>query len=202
MNEEKPSVRQIIVVEGRYDKAAVLAAVNAVVIETGGFSVLNDRSKASHIRALAQKRGVILLTDSDSAGQVIRQKLKGMLGTVEIRQAYTPVIPGKERRKRSPSKENRLGVEGMEPELLREIILRCADTEEKVHEQEITKTDFFLLGLSGPGSADRRKTLAEHYRLPENITANALLESLNVITTLSDLKKTCDLLFYQPSAVE
>ena len=114
----KPRIEEVIVVEGRYDRNMLLQVVDATVVETGGFSVFNDREKLAFLRKLAQKRGLILLTDSDGAGFVIRNYLKGAIPTEQVKQAYIPDIPGKERRKRKAGKEGKLGVEGMTPEIL------------------------------------------------------------------------------------
>ena len=118
----KPRVKEVIVVEGRYDRNALLQAVDATVVETGGFSVFNDREKLAFLRRLAEKRGLILLTDPDGAGFVIRNYLKGAIPRQQVKQAYVPDIAGKERRKRHPGKEGKLGVEGMRPEVLLEAL--------------------------------------------------------------------------------
>ena len=124
----KPRVRQVIVVEGRYDKNALLQVVDAVIVETGGFSVFHDREKLAYLRRLAAARGVILMTDPDGAGFVIRNHLKGVLPPEQILQAYVPDVYGKERRKRKGGKEGKLGVEGMPPAVLLEALRRCGAT--------------------------------------------------------------------------
>ena len=121
-------IREVIVVEGRYDKNALRQVVDATVIPLGGFAVFNDREKLAFLRRLGQERGLILLTDSDGAGFVIRNYLKGALPKEMVKQAYIPDIAGKERRKRRPGKEGKLGVEGMKPQILLEALERAGAT--------------------------------------------------------------------------
>ena len=125
MAEPKPRIREVIVVEGRYDKNALSQVVDALIFETGGFSVFHNREKLEALRMLAEQRGLIILTDSDGAGFVIRSKLKEILPEERIRQAFVPALEGKERRKRKPSKQGLLGVEGMRPEVLLEALRRA-----------------------------------------------------------------------------
>ena len=120
----KPRIKEVIVVEGRYDRNALAQVVDATVVETGGFSVFNNREKLAFLRRLAEKRGLILLTDPDGAGFVIRNYLKGAIPRQQVKQAYIPDVAGKERRKRRPGKERKLGVEGMRPEVLLEVLRR------------------------------------------------------------------------------
>ena len=181
----KPRIEEVIVVEGRYDKNTLLQAVDATVVETGGFSVFNDREKLAFLRKLAQKRGLILLTDSDGAGFVIRNYLKGAIPKEQVKQAYIPDIPGKERRKRKAGKEGKLGVEGMTPEILLQALRRGGAT--FVGEAApsaavpITKADLLDRGLIGPGSTQKRQQLLKNLELPEHLTPNALLETLNLL---------------------
>ncbi len=181
----KPRIEEVIVVEGRYDRNMLLQVVDATVVETGGFSVFNDREKLAFLRKLAQKRGLILLTDSDGAGFVIRNYLKGAIPTEQVKQAYIPDIPGKERRKRKAGKEGKLGVEGMTPEILLQALRRGGAT--FVGEAAppaaipITKADLLDRGLIGPGSAQKRQQLLKNLELPERLTPNALLETLNLL---------------------
>ena len=170
----KPRVRQVIVVEGRYDKNALLQVVDAVIVETGGFSVFHDREKLAYLRRLAAARGVILMTDPDGAGFVIRNHLKGVLPPEQILQAYVPDVYGKERRKRKGGKEGKLGVEGMPPAVLLEALRRCGATWE---------ADLLEKGLIGPDSAARRQALCRKLSLPERMTPNALLQALNTLLT-------------------
>ena len=187
-------VKEVIVVEGRYDKNTVSQAVNATVVTLGGFSVFNDREKLVFLRRLAQERGLIVLTDSDGAGFVIRNYLKGALPKDRVKQAYIPDIHGKERRKRAPGKEGKLGVEGMRPEVIVEALRRCGATFEDEATQlsqgtPITKADLFVLGLTGtPDSAARRQALLQKLELPEHLTPNGLLEALNLLYSREDLE--------------
>ncbi|MDD3347138.1 toprim domain-containing protein [Oscillibacter sp.] len=186
-------IKEVIVVEGRYDKNTIAQAVEASVVTLGGFSVFNDREKLAFLRRLAQKQGLIVLTDSDGAGFVIRNYLKGALPKECVKQAYIPDIFGKERRKRAPGKEGKLGVEGMRPEVLVEALRRAGATfldesgEVAAEKEPITKADLFELGLTGrPDSAGRRQALLEHLELPRHLTTNGLLEALNLLYGRAD----------------
>lgn len=183
----KEKIREVIVVEGRYDKNALLQVVDATVVETGGFGVFNDKEKLAFFRRLAETRGLILLTDSDGAGFVIRNYLKGALPKDKIKQAYVPDVYGKERRKQRGGKEGKLGVEGMPPEVLLESLRRCGATfegaETDVPAQPVTKADMMEKGLVGPNSEQKRKELLQNLQLPGHMTANALLEALNLLMT-------------------
>lgn len=191
----KQSVKEVIVVEGRYDKNTLSQIVDATIVETGGFAVFKDREKQAMLRTLAEKRGIILLTDSDGGGLVIRNFLRGIVPNKYIKNAYIPDIEGKEKRKSSPSKEGKLGVEGMEPEVLLSALRRAGATfeggsGEKGYSQPITKADLFRLGLSGgEGSAQKRKALQKSLALPEKMSANSLLQVLNIITTRAELEE-------------
>lgn len=184
----KKAIREVIVVEGRYDKNALSQVVDATIITLGGFAVFNDREKLAFLRRLAEQRGLIVLTDSDGAGFVIRNYLKGALPRDRVKQAYIPDIPGKERRKRTPGKEGKLGVEGMKPAVLLEALRRAGATfadEETVGERRkdpITKADLFALGLTGgTDSAAKRRALLKRLDLPEHLTPNGMLEALNLL---------------------
>ena len=186
----KPRVRQVIVVEGRYDKNALSQVVDAVIVETGGFSVFHDREKLAYLRRLAAARGVILMTDPDGAGFVIRNHLKGVLPPEQILQAYVPDVYGKERRKRKGGKEGKLGVEGMRPQVILDALRRAGATFAQQDESEapvhpvITKADFYEWGLSGrPDSTARRAAVLHALDLPAHMTANALLEFINAVGT-------------------
>ena len=180
-------IREVIVVEGRYDKNTISQVVDAAVVTLGGFAVFNDREKLSFLRRLAEERGLIVLTDSDGAGFVIRNYLKGALPRDRVKQAYIPDIPGKERRKRSPGKEGKLGVEGMKSAVLLEALRRGGATFEDEapaveRGEPITKADLYALGLTGgTGSAERRQVLLRRLDLPEHLTPNAMLEALNLL---------------------
>ena len=188
------AIKEVIVVEGRYDKNALAQVVDATIITLGGFSVFNDKEKLAFLRRLAEKQGgLIVLTDSDGAGFVIRNYLKGALPKELVKQAYIPDVAGKERRKRKAGKEGKLGVEGMKPEVLLESLRRAGatflDDGAQVQKGEpITKADLFALGLSGgAGSAAKRQALLKALELPEHLTANGLLEALNVLFSLEEL---------------
>lgn len=187
---KKQRIKEVIVVEGRYDRNMLLQVVDATVVETGGFSVFNDREKLNFLRRLAEKRGLILLTDSDGAGFVIRNYLKGALPKEHVKQAYIPDMPGKERRKRKPGKEGKLGVEGMSPQVLLEALRRSgatfADESPTMEKNVITKADLLEKGLIGPGSVARRQALLRELSLPAHLTPNALLEALNILFTLGE----------------
>lgn len=182
---KKPRIEEAVVVEGRYDRNMLLQVVDATVVETGGFAVFNDGEKLHFLRKLAEKRGLILLTDSDGAGFVIRNYLKGALPKERIKQAYIPDVFGKERRKRKAGKEGKLGVEGMTPEILLEALRRSGATfsgEDAAERQAaITKADLLEKGLIGAGSAQRRRELLQKLELPEHLTPNAMLEMLNLL---------------------
>ena len=186
----KPRIREVIVVEGRYDKNALSQAVDAAIVEVGGFAVFNDREKTAYLRTLAEKRGLILFTDPDGAGFVIRSHLKSVLPPDRLKQAYIPDIPGKERRKKRPGKEGKLGVEGMKPDVLLAALARAGATfldEENgtgAAGEPITKADLFELGLTGgPDSRAARQRLLKQLDLPEHLSTNALLEVLNALMT-------------------
>lgn len=182
----KRKIKEVIVVEGRYDKNALKQAVEATVIETRGFGIFNDKERLSLLRRLAEERGLILLTDSDGAGFVIRNFLKGAVPKERIKHAYIPDVRGKERRKAAPGKEGKLGVEGMPPGVLLEALERAGavfeDGAAAAPRDRLTKADFYALGLSGgPDSTQKRKALLKRLALPERMTANALLEAVNLL---------------------
>lgn len=185
-------IREVIVVEGRYDKNALKQVVDATVIETGGFGVFNDRERLALLRRLAKERGLIVLTDSDGAGFVIRNFLKGAIPGHQVKHAYIPDIYGKERRKAAPGKEGKLGVEGMKPQVLLTALERAgAVFEEEVcatPRASVTKADLYALGLTGtPDSAARRCALLKKLGLPERMTTNAMLEALNLLYSREEL---------------
>lgn len=180
---------QAIVVEGRYDKNTLSQIVDAPIFETGGFGIMHDRKLLEFLRAVAEKRGLIILTDSDGAGFVIRNYLKGALPKNKVFHAYIPDVYGKERRKAHAGKEGKLGVEGMRPEvLLRALKSAGVQTEQgETREKRITKTDLFLAGLSGSaGSAEKRKKLQEQLHLPEHLGTNALIDALNILMSYDE----------------
>ncbi len=177
-------LKQAIVVEGRYDKNTLCQLVDAPIFETRGFGVMKDRELLDFLRQVAEKRGLIILTDSDGAGFVIRNYLKGALPKDKVLHAYIPDIYGKERRKAQGGKEGKLGVEGMSPEILMEALQKAGAETHQAHvaAPKITKTDLFLTGFSGGRDSEaRRKTLQKELRLPEHLGSNAFLEALNLL---------------------
>lgn len=187
-------IKEAILVEGRYDVNTVRQIVDTVVLETGGFQIFSNSDQLALLRRIADTRGLIVLTDSDGAGFVIRNYIKGALPAGRIKQAYVPDIAGKERRKRHGSKEGKLGVEGMNPETILEALCRAGATffeEQPTTEPTtwLTKADLYALGLSGrPDSATRRQELLRALQLPEHMSANALLEFINALATRSEIE--------------
>lgn len=183
----KPRIKEVIVVEGRYDRNALAQVVDATVVETGGFSVFNNREKLAFLRRLAEKRGLILLTDPDGAGFVIRNYLKGAIPRQQVKQAYIPDVAGKERRKRRPGKEGKLGVEGMPPAVLEAALRQAGATvlgEDSAPPQAppLTKADLYACGLSGgEGSREKRQKLLRKLDLPSHLSPNAMLPILSAL---------------------
>lgn len=182
-------VKQVIVVEGKYDVIRVKSAVDAIVIPTDGFGIFKDKGKLALLRRLAAARGLILLTDSDSAGALIRNHLIGCIPAAQIRQAYVPPVPGKERRKAAPSKEGLLGVEGVDNATVIAALERAGAEFEEAdaplrQPMALTKTDLMEAGLSGtPDAAARRQKLLAQLQLPANLSTNRLLEVVNATVT-------------------
>lgn len=187
-------IKEAIVVEGRYDKNTLSQIVDAPILETSGFGIMKDKQNLNLLRRVAKTRGLIVFTDSDGAGFVIRNFLKSAIQPQYLKHAYIPDIYGKEKRKSAPGKEGKLGVEGMTPEVILDSLRRAGATIEGESTtrsyQEITKQDLFALGLSGcAGSDQRRKALMKKLSLPEHMSANALLQALNLLYSLDELKK-------------
>lgn len=178
-------ISEVIVVEGKYDKNTLSQVVDAVIIETSGFGVFNNREKQQLLCTLAQKRGLIVMTDSDGAGFVIRNFIKGCVDPKLVKHAYIPDIYGKERRKSSASKEGKLGVEGMSPDVILDCLCRAGatiDGENSSSPAGISKADMYKKGLTGkPDSAKKRAELLRKNALPERMTAEALLQVINAI---------------------
>ena len=185
-------LKEAIVVEGRYDKIKLGGIVDAPIIETGGFRVFNDREKLQLIRRIAAARGIVILTDSDGAGFVIRNFLRGAVPKEQIKHCYIPQIEGKERRKPQKSKEGLLGVEGVTDEIIIDAIRKSGATilgEEQKQRQEITKADLFELGLTGgENSAQKRQALLKKLNMPTYLSTNALLTALNCLYSLEEIK--------------
>ena len=197
------TVKEVIVVEGRYDKNTVRQAVDAVVFETSGFGIFSQREKIELLRRLGQKNGLIIMTDSDSAGFLIRNHIKGRLNDISIKQAYIPDIYGVERRKNCPSKEKKIGVEGMTTDIIIQALRQCGATfnnEEVSAEKnsEITKADLYRIGLSGgTESSRRRRMLLKKLNLPERLSPNALLDVLNILYTQDEFLMIAREIFLQ-----
>ena len=194
-------IQEAIVVEGRYDKNTLSQVVDTVIVETGGFGVFRNEEKLALLRRLAEKRGLIVLTDSDGAGFVIRNFLKGSIPPGQVKHAYIPDRYGKERRKRHPGREGKLGVEGMRPEVLEEALRRAGATFLEGSEPQkpgggaLTKADLFRDGLSGgAGSAEKRRALLRQLDLPEHLSANAMLEVLNLLCSREEYQKAIEAL--------
>lgn len=190
---EKLKIDLPIIVEGKYDKIKVLSVADACVVQTDGFGVFKNHERLALIRQLAQKSKIIVLTDSDGAGKVIRSHITSAIPKDRLIQLYTPQIEGKEKRKIAPSKEGFLGVEGADADLLRELLAPFStEASSAAEREEITKADMFALGLTGGSdSAERRDELAVSLGLPKNMTSNALLAALNVIVTKKALYEKC-----------
>ena len=181
-------IREAIIVEGRYDKNTLAQVVDAPILETSGFGIFHDSQRLALLRRLAETRGIIVLTDSDGAGFVIRNYLKGTLPRDCVWHAYIPDVEGKESRKRRPGKEGKLGVEGMPPEVLLEALRRAGATIEgedaPLPGARITKADLYAAGLTGGAdSRAARQRLLTQLDLPEHLSTNALLEVLNALMT-------------------
>lgn len=187
-------IREAIIVEGRYDKNTLAQIVDAPILETSGFGIFHDSQRLALLRRLAETRGIIVLTDSDGAGFVIRNYLRGAIDPAQVKHAYIPDVAGKERRKRIASKEGKLGVEGMRPEVLLEALRRAGATvegeETPAAGARITKADLYAAGLTGgaDSKAARQRLLAQ-LDLPEHLSTNALLEVLNALMTREEFQK-------------
>jgi ribonuclease M5 len=186
---EKLSIPYPVIVEGKYDRLRLLSVMDGQIIPTDGFGVFRSKDKQALLRALAKDRPIIVLTDSDGAGKLIRAHLHGIVPPERIISLYTPRIKGKEKRKDTPSAEGVLGVEGMDRQLLYDLLAPYAD--ESAHlraaENPLCKVDFYEDGLTGaPDSSARRDALAEKLGLPAGMTSNALLAALRYLCTYEE----------------
>jgi len=186
-------IKEAIVVEGRYDKNTLSQIVDTTILETAGFGIFKDKQRMALLRRVAQKRGLIVFTDSDGAGFVIRNHIKSAIPAQYLKHAYIPDILGKEKRKAAPGKEGKLGVEGMTREVILQALKNAGATMEDGQSKPadaITKQDLMELGLSGgPDAASNRKKLLKVLNLPEHMSANAMLQALNLLYTREELEK-------------
>ena len=189
-------INRVVIVEGRYDKIKLSSIIDGIIIETDGFGIFNDKEKQKLIRKLAETKGLLILTDSDSAGFKIRSFIRGIIPNEQIKHAYIPDIFGKERRKTEPSKEGKLGVEGVKVQVIIDALEKAGvlcEENDKTERREITKLDLFEDGLSGkPDSDALRKKLLKHLDLPERLTSNALVQILNTFLTFEEYKKAIE----------
>ncbi len=185
-------LREAILVEGRYDKNTLSQIVDAPILETSGFGIFKDKQQQRLLRQIATSRGIIVFTDSDGAGFVIRNFIKSIIPAQYLKHAYIPDIPGKERRKDTAGKEGLLGVEGMTPGTILEALRRCGATFEGENTQQtpcVSKQDLMALGLSGgPGSSELRKRLLKKLDFPQHMSSNAMLQALNLLYDLPQLE--------------
>jgi len=185
-------IKEAILVEGRYDKNTMSQIVEAPILETSGFGIFKDKKQMALLRQVAEKRGLIVFTDSDGAGFVIRNHVKSAIPAKYLKHAYIPDIMGKEKRKAAPGKEGKLGVEGMTPDVILEALRRAGATingEEGTAPHQITKQDLMDLGLSGSADASQKRlALLKKLDLPEHLSPNAMLQALNLLLTLEELK--------------
>ncbi len=192
-------IREAILVEGRYDKNTLSQIVDAPILETNGFGIFKDKQQMNLLRTIAEKRGLIVFTDSDGAGFVIRNHVKSAIPGKYLKHAYIPDIAGKERRKSAPGKEGKLGVEGMSPEIILDALRRAGATVENEELLEkgnqLTKMDMYDLGLSGgENSKSMRAALLKALNLPQHMSANALLDALNLLYTKEEVYRLVDAL--------
>jgi len=189
-------IQEAILVEGRYDKNTLSQIVDAAIFETSGFGIFKNKEQMSLLRRVAEKQGLIVFTDSDGAGFVIRNHIKSAIPGKYLKHAYIPDIPGKERRKAAPGKEGKLGVEGMTPEIILKALRDCGATmggEENAPREHISKQDFMDLGLSGgPGSSEKRKALLKKLDLPEHMSSNAMLQAVDLLYTRAEFAELAE----------
>lgn len=189
---------EVVIVEGKYDKIKLSSMLDTVIIETGGFAIFSDGEKLDLIRKMAETRGVIIMTDSDRAGFAIRSFLRGALPAGKVRNVYIPDILGKEPRKDGPSKEGKLGVEGVPDEIIERCLKRagvsCSGSKSAAPEKErITKLDLYEDGLTGGnGSFALRRRLLSYFGLPERLSSNMLVDVLNAMTDRAGYKSAVE----------
>ena len=187
------NIKEAIIVEGKYDKMRLEEICSSPVFTTEGFRIFKDKQKRDFLSSLAKKRGILILTDSDRAGFVIRSHLKSFIPSEQIKNIYIPDIKGKEKRKDKPSKEGLLGVEGIDEETLTALLKKAEATEVEKKGPPITKADLYSLGLSGQeGSSHLRSSLIKELSLPSRLTTNSLLEILNSAYTREEFFDFCE----------
>ncbi len=188
-------IKQAVIVEGKYDKIKVSNILDTLIIETDGFGIFKDKNKQKLIRRLAEARGILILTDSDSAGFTIRSFLNGIVPQEQLVNVYIPDIFGKEKRKSEPSKEGKLGVEGVKSDVIIDALKKAGvefdvGTEKQINTHPVTKTDLFLDGLSGgKGSAEKRARFLKQLDLPEHLSSNSMLKLINSFMDFDDYKR-------------
>ena len=184
-------IKQAVIVEGKYDKIKLSTILDTVIVQTDGFSIFKDKEKLKLIKKLAKTRGIVILTDSDSAGFKIRSYIGGSVPKEQVYHAYVPDIYGKERRKEAPSKEGKLGVEGIRADIILEALdkagVTCEHTEEK--SKQVTVTDLFEAGLTGKAdSASKRKEFLRSLSLPERLSTSSLVQMINTFMTYEEFE--------------
>ncbi len=189
-------IKEAIVVEGRYDKNTLSQIIDAPILETSGFGIFKDKEQMQLLRRVAELRGLIVFTDADGAGFVIRNHIKSAIPAQFLKHAYTPDVFGKERRKARAGKEGKLGVEGMTRDVILESLRRAGatfkDEETAGARQEITKADLLDMGLYGPGSTENRAVLIRKLGFPEKMSTNAFLQAVNLLYSLDELKQALE----------
>lgn len=188
-------LKEVVIVEGKYDKIKLSQILDALIIDVGGFNIFKNKEKVQMIKKLADKNGILILTDSDHAGFMIRNYLNGIIPQDKIKNAYIPDIIGKEKRKKTYSKERKLGVEGVDDKIILDAINKVSlKKEEKTNNiKGITKMDFYEDGLSGrDNSSDKRKKLLKKLNLPENLSQNALIKVLNKTISYDEYKRVVE----------
>lgn len=186
-------IEQAVIVEGKYDKIKLSSILDAVIIQTDGFAVFKDKEKQRLIRKLAQTKGIVILTDSDSAGFKIRSFIGGSVPKDSVYHAYIPDVFGKERRKDTPSKEGKLGVEGLDADVLLDSLTRAGVICEQTQEQtrRVTVTDLYEAGLTGQKeSSVLRKKFLKSLSLPERLSTSALVQMINIFMTYDEFTQT------------
>ena len=193
---EKIKIKEAIIVEGKYDKIKLSSIFDTLIIETKGFSVRGDKEKQKLIRKCAMESGIIVFTDSDRAGFLIRNFLNGSIPPEKIKHAYIPQIKGKESRKETPSKDGFLGVEGVEKDVIVKAVMEASPKISEKKGKLVTKADFYADGLSGGSkSAEKRNALKKSLGLPRNLSPDALLQTINQLMSFEEYKTAVSGLF-------